>query len=153
MRGISESAIIKRPLREIWDSASDPARWSTLAQDLGGRTFSCRVEAPGGRPAIGSEVVIVRANGREEARGRITRWEPPNCLAITLQHAGWMTAYHGTLTIRLSELDDELTSAELAVSFVLMNRMVEVLSLLLPVGPLYRRAARKTLARLGAAGR
>lgn len=151
MRGVSVSATFKRPVRAVWTEASDPGRWGRLVEAFAGyglRFTAAVTGGPADPPGEGTAVAVTKAGGRAVLDGRMVWWDPLRGFTVTAQAPGWFTGYHGTFTVKLSELDDELTSAELSMRVVFLNRFVELASLLLPVGFLYRRRLGKVLALL-----
>ena len=148
MRSVVATVRARKAVREVWTTASDPKLWPSFVEAFVGYGAKFRGEVAAGPhdPAgMGTEVTVARKSGPPIMRCRVAWWDPPRGFTITAQTGGWMTAYHGTFTLRLSELDEELTSMELAMKFVFMNRFVELASLLLPVSVLYRSRLAKTL--------
>ncbi|MDE2293175.1 MAG: SRPBCC family protein [Elusimicrobia bacterium] len=145
---MNASGTAKRPVRAVWTEASDPGRWSGFAEALSGgrRGFVCRiVEGPSDPPGNGTEIEVSRAGGAPLLRCRVAWWDPLRGFTVTARSEGWLTGSHGTFTLRLSELDESLTSLDLSMQFVFLNRLVELSSLLLPVGFMYRRRLLRVL--------
>lgn len=150
MRGITATATLKRPLRTVWTEASDPSRWGALFGGGMRRKVVCRVAGADGRPAQGAAVAVRYQGGGTAADGQVLVWDPPRGFKVTLHRPGWFAAFHGTVSLKLSELDDNLTSAELSVQFVFLNRLIELASLVLPVGGSYKSQLERALKRLAA---
>lgn len=153
MRGLSASLNAKRPVRAVWTDASNPARWGSYVEAFAGWGLKFRSEVVGGPadpPGVGTQVALSKQGGPPIIRCRVGWWDPLRGMTVMVQSGGWITGYHGTFTIRLSELDEELTSLELSMQVVFLNRMVELTSLLMPSGMLYRKRLAKVLALLAA---
>ena len=155
VQGITSSATARNPVRAVWTRASDPKAWASFVEAFAGYGLKFRSEVvagPSDPPGMGTELTISRMSGPPVVRCRVAWWDPLRGFTVTAQAGGWLTAYHGTFTLRMSELDDSLTSLELSMKFVFLNRFVELASLLLPVGALYRRRLQKVLAALSQPG-
>lgn len=155
VQGLSSSSTAKKPVRAVWTRASDVKSWASFAEAFAGYGLKFRTEVvagPSDPPGIGTELTLSRMSGPPAVRCRIAWWDPMRGFTVTAQAGGWLTAYHGTFTLRLSELDESLTSLELSMKFVFLNRFVELASLLLPVGALYRRRLHKVLVALAEQG-
>ncbi len=153
MRGLSATANAKRPVREVWTEASDPKRWGGFVEAFAGWGLKFRSEVVGGPadpPGVGTQVALSKVAGPPVIRCRVGWWDPLRGMTVMVQSGGWLTGYHGTFTIKLSELDDSLTSLELSMQVVFLNRLVELTSLLMPSGMLYKRRLAKVLALLAA---
>ncbi|TBR24920.1 SRPBCC family protein [bacterium] len=151
MRGVSVSSTFRRPVRAVWTEASDPGRWGSFVEAFAGYGMRFNAAVTGGPkdpPAEGTQVAISKSGGSAVLDGRLVWWDPLRGFTVTAHAKGWFTGYHGTFTVKLSELDDDLTSAELSMRVVFLNRFVELASLLMPVGFLYRRRLDKVLAKL-----
>lgn len=151
MRGVSASTMFKKPVREVWTGASDPGRWGTLVEAFAGYGLKFKAAVTGGPSdpcGEGTTVEVSKAGGRPVLKGRMVWWDPLRGFTVTAHAPGWFSGYHGTFTVKLSELDDALTSAEISMRVVFLNRFVELASLLLPVGFLYKRRLAKVLAQL-----
>lgn len=151
MRGVNVSTTYKRSVRAVWTDVSDPARWGPLVEAFAGyglRFTSAVTAGPKDPAGEGTAVAISKAGGRQVLDGRLVWWDPLRGFTVTAQAPGWFSGYHGTFTLKLSELDDTLTSAELSMRVIFLNRFVELTSLLMPVGFLYKRRLSKVLAKL-----
>ena len=151
MRGVTVSTTLKRPVRAVWTEASDLSHWGNFVDAFAGygMRFNASVtEGPSNPPAEGTKVAVAKVGGRAVFNGRLVWYDPLRGFTVTAHSDGWFTGYHGTFTMKLSELDDNLTSAELAMRVVFLNRLVELASLLMPVGFLYKRRLTKVLALL-----
>ncbi|MBI5595737.1 MAG: SRPBCC family protein [Elusimicrobia bacterium] len=155
VQGLSASSTVKDPVRAVWTRASDTKAWASFIGAFAGYNLRFRSEilsGPSDPPGMGTELAISRLTGPPVIRCRVAWWDPLKGFTVTAQAGGWLTGYHGTFTLRMSELDDSLTSVDLSMKFVFLNRFVELASLLLPVGALYRRRLQKVLAALSAPG-
>lgn len=151
MRGVSASSRAKRPVRAVWTDASDPKRWGTFVEAFAGWGLKFHAEVVGGPsdpPGVGTQVALSKLGGPPMIRCRVGWWDPLRGMTVMVQSGGWLTGYHGTFTIRVSELDDQLTSLEMSMQVVFLNRLVELTSLLMPAGMLYRKRLLKVLALL-----
>ena len=151
MRGVSVSTTIRKPVRAVWTAASAPSGWARLIEAFAGygmRFDAAVVDGPKDPAGEGTVVEVRKAGGRPVLKGRMVWWDPLRGFTATAHAGGWFTGYHGTFTVKVSELDDALTSAEIAMRVVFLNRFVELASLLMPVGFLYRRRLAKVLAAL-----
>lgn len=148
MRPIAVSTRAKKSVRSVWSEASDLNAWPRFVEAFAGYNLKFRSEivaGPHDPPGMGTELTVSRSSGPPLMRCRIAWWDPLRGFTVAAQSGGWLTAYHGTFTLRLSELDESLTSMELSMQCVFLNRFVELVSLLLPVGFLYHRRLGKVL--------
>ncbi|MBI3300411.1 MAG: hypothetical protein HYZ75_19775 [Elusimicrobia bacterium] len=150
MQSVVAALRAREGVRPVWTKASDPAAWPRFIEAFAGygaNKFRGEVVAGPQEPAgMGTELAIGRgAKGAPFMRARVAWWDPPRGFTLTASSGGWLSAYHATFTLKLSELNEDLTSLELTMKVVFMNRFVELTSLLLPVAFLYRRRLAKAL--------
>lgn len=153
MRRIEASLLIKKRIREVWRQTSSLQNWQDFSEQFAGGGFRFRfsvVEGPRDPMAEGTRIAVTDPNGHPLMKCKLSQWDPPRRFEMTASHHGFLTGYRLLISFSLSELDDELTRAELALVAMFANRAVELLSLLLPVGFLYRRRLERVLLRLRA---
>lgn len=151
MRKIEASLLIPRRVRDVWRQASTLESWQALTGAFAGSRngfFYAVTAGPSAPPGVGTAVAVTTPRGRPVMSLRVSLWEPPKRLEFTAERKGWLTSYNLMISLRLSEIDEDRTGAEIAYIVLFSNKFVELCSLLLPVRGLYRRRLKKVLEEL-----
>lgn len=151
MRQVEASLLIKRRIRDVWKQASSLENWQALSETFAGWGFRFRfaiVAGPKDPPGEGTKIAVTNAGGKPVMKVKLAKWDPPRRIELTVRNDGYMTGYHLLATINLSEIDDEMTNAEISLIVMFHNRLVEITSLVLPVRFMYRRRLQRVLLQL-----
>lgn len=151
MRRVEASLLIRRRVRDVWRQASSLESWQALTSAFAGSRgsfFYAVTSGPSSPPGVGTALAVTTRRGRSVMNLRVSLWEPPKRLEFTAERKGWLTSYNLMVSIRLHEIDEDRTTAEIAYVVLFNNKFVELCSLLLPVRALYRRRLRKVLLEL-----
>jgi hypothetical protein len=150
MRKVESSVVVRQAPRDVWARLSRPEAWQHLTEAFAGRTNAYRyvvVGDPRGVLGVGSDVDVQTPKGKPIMRWRVSEWAPPSSLELSVNEAERMlTPFHMLLRFQLEELDDDATRLTASLVIVYMNRLLEILSLVLPVGFMYSRGLNRALA-------
>jgi len=152
MRKVEGSIVIHQGTRDLWARISRPECWQQLTEAFSGRPGAYRYIPVGdasGVVGVGSEVDVQTPKGRPIMRWRVSEWAPPQSLELSVNESQRMlTPFHMLLRFQLEELDDDTTRLTMSLVIIYMNRLLEIMSLVLPVGFMYSRGVRRALTSL-----
>ncbi len=149
MRSVEAALTLPAPRPQIWRRVSTVRGWETLARAFAGwgsRVQCAVLQGPDDTAREGLELEVRSAAGRPLLRARVSSFEPPGRIEWTLtREDSRLGSFHLLLSCRLQEADRDSTRVEVGMMLLFSSRLLEILSLLIPIRFFYRRRLARTL--------
>ncbi|MFA5139424.1 MAG: SRPBCC family protein [Elusimicrobiota bacterium] len=150
MRKMESAIVIQKSPREVWERLRSPECWQELTNAFANRHDAFRCILVGGADVgVGTEVDLTTARGKPVLRWRVSEWSPLKSMELAGgQSESWINPFQMMLRFQLEELDTDTTRVTASLVLIFLNRMLEVFSLILPVGFMYDHGLKRSLTRL-----
>lgn len=138
VRGVRRAIEVPRPPEEVWAWWQDMANWDAFFNALAGYKALRHRVASGSGPTL--VVAADTPSGRARFLWKVTDWEPPRRLSLSLDPGRKSAGSLMGLTLRFDGPkagQPGNTRVECSLRIILRNRLLELASLLLPIHWVY----------------
>jgi hypothetical protein len=150
MRKMESAIVIQKSPRVVWERLRSPDCWQEMTDAFASRRAAFRCVPLGGTAiGVGTEVDLTTSRGKPVLRWRVSEWSPLRSLELAGgQPESRFNPFQMMLRFQLEELDADTTRVTASLVLIFLSRVLELFSLVLPVGFLYARGLKRALTRL-----
>ncbi|MEE8424236.1 MAG: hypothetical protein V3S11_00325 [Elusimicrobiota bacterium] len=157
MRTVEVSKVVGKDVRTLWREITQAEFCSRFVNalrtwkiDLDYRIERAKPVAGADSPSLylGDSVVLSTRRGKEYMRLRVAESVAPQRYSLVIEPTGRFSSYMKT-TFQLLDLGDERTEVTVTAVVILQILLLELFSLILPIGWTIRRDLRRLLKELG----
>jgi len=142
MQALESRVLIKKPARRVWKSLASPNFCRTLTDSFWrfGRNLQYQIGGvgEGDRLQRGTHIKVTTGWGRPWLDWIVSDCVPNAFLVMRAEKPGRFEGYHMVVRAEIEPLDDEKCTVTLKLFVLFLNRALEIASLALPLGFLYR---------------